>query len=283
MNEYNTKITNMGVIPTPTVDGKKLSNTSAICNDGETAYILRTCGSSSDNKKYPFAIYKVSNFNTKPKFTLLNIKGGKAIHANDMTFVDGYIYVQTSNKKDDVQLIKISKDGKIKGEYKYLKGSSYNKIHGCTFAGKYNGELYFIVGISDTQNKKRYNLAKINGDTLVFANITYLSQEISDDYVANGIYYDPIKGRFYNTFYVKSTKGVIKKNHLFSYKLPDVFSSGQLVVNSDYTIKAPSEYNKKFELEDVVLCDNKKFIVCNCESSKGGNYNQDGLFKVTKK
>ena len=56
MNEYNTKITRMGVIPTPTVDGKKLSNTSAICNDGETAYILRTCGSSSDNKKYPFAI-----------------------------------------------------------------------------------------------------------------------------------------------------------------------------------------------------------------------------------
>ena len=286
MSTKRMKSTFLANIPSPLVDGKKLTNISSICNDGYTAYALKTCGSSSDNLLYPIAIYKIEKFTTKPKVTLINVKKNNKIyrncrHANDITFADGYLYIATMNNKDRAQLVKISINGTVKKEYMYDKGGN-SAFHTCTYYGKINGKLYFIVNISGGDGVRRYNLVHIEGDKVVFDKGFHTKKnEIPEAYTANAIYYDPLKKRFYNTFFTKNSKGKIKTCYLNSYKINDIFTTDEISINNQYIVAADSNYTEKFELEALTMVDNKKYIVCNCGSSKGGKYNEDGLFKIT--
>lgn len=286
MGKKYMKSTLLTIIGSPTVDGKKLSNMSAVCNDGYTAYGLKTRGSYNDGIMYPIAIQKIEKFTTSPKVTQIVVKKDNKTaklcrHANDITFAEGYLYVATMNPKDKTQLVKVSKDGKVKKEYLYRKGSSLSSFNNCTYVGKINGKLSFIVGIGSSDGRRRYNLVHIEGNELVFDNVTYWSQVIPDNSVANAIYYDPNKKRFYNTFYIKDSKGKIKTNYIYSYKLSDLTKSTELTPNNEYIVAADKNYTEKFEAECLTMIDNKKYIVCNCGSSKGGKYNEDGLFKIT--
>lgn len=67
---------------------------------------------------------------------------------------------------------------------------------------------------------------------------------------------------------------------IYSYRL----TNGTLLTPiNEFQINRTSNYDEKFEVEGIVVLNASKYIVCNCESNKGGDYNKDGLFKIKKK
>lgn len=286
MAEYKMKCSRLTTVGSPTVNNKKLTNASAICSNKTTAYILKTAGKTADKTPYPIALYKVDNFNTKPKLTLINVtKNNKpyinCYHANDITYADGYLYIATMNDSNLSQLIKVSTNGKVKKEYLYNKGGTLRSFSCVAYIGKINGHLSFIIGRGKTDNHPHYELVHIENNELIFDK-SYIAQEIPSDYTANAIHYNTETKRLYTTFFQRNSAGLITINHIYRYNLSALDTGYNLTPINHFLITKPKEYDKKFEVEAVTTIENKKFILCNCESTKGGDFNKDGLFKIAK-
>lgn len=275
MSVYKMNPNLITTITSPTVLGMKLTGLGGITVSGTTAYILKSCGKSTDQTLYPVAICKITNFIKSPKVTTISISKKIARHANDITYGDKHLFIATMNHSNAPQLIKVNTKGEIKKQYKYLKDGIYHSFSTCDYLEKDT----FIVGTGTKDGKRMYDIAKIVGNDLIYIGVTFYSQPIPSNYTANATYYDIARKVFYNTFFERDKKGLIKSNHIFSYKLNEAH---QLTLVNEFIVEAPKEYNKKFEIEGVITDGTIKYIACNCESTSS-TYNKDGLFRLKKK
>ena len=62
MGKFTMTSTLITSLPSPAVSGLKMTGTAGIAISGTTAYVLKSCGKSTDEKLYPMAICKITNF-----------------------------------------------------------------------------------------------------------------------------------------------------------------------------------------------------------------------------
>lgn len=278
-------------IPDPTALKNKMTAIGSIAIDGTTAYVLKSCGKSSDNTQYPVVLYKVSNLTSSPRLTLIQItKSGKcaklAKHANGMCYVkksgdkNGYLYIGTMNDANKPQLYKVNTKGEVKKEIYYIKNGERHTFTGFDCVGEENGKLKFILSSAGSNNRRKFEYALLDGSNLVYTGVTFYSQPV--DGTANDIYFNRDKKKLYVIMFRKDSKGNIKYNDIYSYNDADKCTNGQQLSPANiHRVNAPSKYTK-FEIEGMVMSGSSKYIVCNCDSGTA-NLKSDGVFKLKKK
>lgn len=271
-------------LPDPVVNGQKCTSVAGICNHGNTAFIVKSLGSSSDNKYYPFAILKVSKFSSKPKVTTINVKNVKAKHANSITYAradgasKGSLFVTTSNPKTKTQVYKLSTSGKVEKELLYYgPDGQKSTISLISYYGMVDGRMMFITNGNAKDGRKRYNLTSFDGEKLMFYKALFTGENTdSDSYTNNDFTYQD--GKLYHTFFKKS-KGIVKYNRIYVYDV--VGAANYEIRNASMIIKANAtkDYDKCYEVEGVVLRDNKLYSANNLASSKADK-NKDAVLRL---
>lgn len=149
-------------------DNEGCSNFGAFCNNGSTAYALKT---NKDNTKS--TLYKITNFNDSSKAKIVSKKVINNLgHGNGMDYYDGKLWVTTCTK----YLVRISTDGTVEKRYTTPDGVKTNAISYCRdnkfllTAGNDINDAYTVfkvVQLDNANNKIKYlKTFKIKAPTL---------------------------------------------------------------------------------------------------------------------
>lgn len=149
-------------------DNEGCSNFGAFCNNGNTAYALKT--NSNDTKS---TLYKIANFNDSSKAKIVSKKVISNLgHGNGMDYYDGKLWVTTCTK----YLVRMSTDGTVEKRYTTPDGIKTNAISYCrdnkfllTVGNDVNDAytVFKVVQLDDTNNKIKYlKTFKIKAPTL---------------------------------------------------------------------------------------------------------------------
>lgn len=276
-------------LPDPKVNNQVCSAVCGVTNHGKTVFVLKSLGSSADNKYYPTIVLKTS-LASNPKVSTITLKkDGKALgnvarHANSITYAradgasSGSIYICTGNPKSKTQVYKVSSSGKVEKELSYINSTgAKDTISLISYYGMIDGKMMFIVNGTGKDGRKKYILAYLDGNSLRHYKVLGYG-EIVDDYTGNDFTYS--NGKLYHTFFKKS-KGIIKYNRIYIYDFSNIDAlNGQILTKIDVLqSNADSTYNKKYEIEGVIEKDGIIYAAANAESSNAAK-NKDALFKL---
>lgn len=295
MGKVNTTSKAICTLPDPVVNGQKLTAVCGITNWGQTAWVLKSKGSASDNTQYPISIIKISKYDGKnPTIKTITVKkngtavGNIARHANSITYArkdgdeHGSLYITTGNKKDKKQIIKMDTSGNIEKEYYYYgPDGAKSTISTITYYGMINGTMMFITNGNAKDGRKKYNLTSFDGTKFqYYKGLCFGEETESIDYNSNDFTYS--NGKLYHCFFKYNSSNIIKYNRIYVYDFSNINSLNGQIITADYYYQsnADSTYNKKYELEGVILRNNIIYAATNSESSNILK-NKDTVFKLT--
>ena len=291
MATYKMKHTNLHYLPNPTVSGYKLSAVNSIANDGTTAYILKSCGASTDEILYPMVIYKITNFTggnavqTKITVTEKNKTAKIARHANGITYAkrpkdkNGYLFIATMNHSDKPQLLKVTLKGSISKKYQYLRNGVPSTFSCVNYIGTDSQNRFrFIVGRGTNGGRYCYDFATIIGSYLVSDNLNFKGV-VTGDQTSQDLFW--ASNKLYHIFFSKDNSGRIKYNFIYQYSTKNITNGCTIEPTHVYKDDAKSE-EKKYEIEGLVYYKSTFYGASNRESTKSGD-NKDSVVKIVKK
>lgn len=292
MSTYKMKHSVMEYIANPTVKGYKLTAVNSMTNDGSTAYVLKSCGASTDEKLYPMVIYKITNFADKKKAAQTKItvtKKNKTVkiarHANGITYAKrpkdkkGYLFIATMNNTDQPALLKVTVKGSISKEYFYIRNGKRAKFSCINYVGTDSQNRYrFIVGRGTNDGRYCYDFATIIGNELVSDNLNFKGVQKGDK-VSQDLYWS--SNKLYHIFFDRDSSGNIKKNYIYQYSTKNIYNGCTIEPTHVYTDHGVSS-ERVYEIEGIVYYKSTFYGASNRSSTKSGD-NKDALVKIVKK
>lgn len=246
-------------------NGSKVNctNLSGICIVGSTMYCVKING---DNNAA--ILYTVTNYNTssaKTTWKVITNNKGKVDqtlgHVNGMTYYNGYFYLATGTKK---KVVKVNKSGRVVDSY-----ASASPIYSIT----YSKSGFFIVGISNSGNYKRYAVSKLENGKVDQKKVFYVLNE--SDCASQDIKFS--NGNFYIIRSYKNSAGHLNKNKILVLDLSKIIVNEK--VYSPYQIITSNKTSvKKYELESLDLVNGKIIACANYGTTDGTGV--DGVFQI---